>query len=185
MYSHTSMKYGKPLKIINAGEFYVTPRDEMIGTLLGSCVAVCLHDPVGRISGMNHFMLPGKMVSDNIYIGFGSKYGIYAIRRLLDSMLDSGARKKNLVAKIFGGGIVLDLVGRTLTIQEDNVRLARALLELEDIPIVESDVYGHFSRKVLMDASSGRVFLKKNKKIELLLGRAIRIRNHAGGGEER
>ncbi len=185
MYSHTSMKYGKPLKIINAGELYVTPRDEMIGTLLGSCVAVCLHDPVGRISGMNHFMLPGKIVSENIYIGLGSKYGIYAIRRLVDSMLDSGAEKKNLIAKIFGGGIVLDHTGRKLTIQEENVRLARVLLELEDIPIVESDVYGHFSRKVLMDASTGRVFLKKNRKIELLRDRKIRIRHFAWRNEER
>ena len=41
------------------GEFHVTARpDETLVTILGSCVAACIRDPVTGLGGMNHFMLP-------------------------------------------------------------------------------------------------------------------------------
>jgi len=67
MYIRNAWKYGKPLKIIQAGEFFVSDTNEFIGTLLGSCISVTLHDPVNKISGLNHFMLPGRISSVDIF----------------------------------------------------------------------------------------------------------------------
>jgi len=76
----------------------------LVDTILGSCVAVCLFDPVKKIGGINHYMLP-------FWNGTGlasPKYGNIAIQKLVEKMLSLGAKKENLQAKIFGGGEVIE-----------------------------------------------------------------------------
>lgn len=167
MYIRNSWKYGKPLKIIQAGEFFVSNADEFIGTLLGSCIAVSLHDPVNGISGLNHFMLPGRISRVDIFEDKSAKYGITAINTLIDEMEKKGAKRKDIVAKLFGGGSVLEYEKRTNTIPMDNIRLARIMLEIEDIPIVQSDVGQKYTRKLLMDVKTGKVYCRRtlNKKV--------------------
>ncbi len=168
MYIRESKKYGKAIKIIHPGEFYVSEDDEIIGTLLGSCVALCLYDPGKKIAGMNHFMLPGKISSSDIYKDKTAKYGITAINELLRRMEKSGAVKEHLVAKIFGGGKVLEHLIETNTIPADNVRLAKVMMEMEDIEIVEIDTGGNFTRKLLMDVKTGKVYLKKSTRQDVM-----------------
>ena len=67
MYIRQSIKFGKDVKIIHPGEYYVSSENELIGTLLGSCVAVCLIDTEKGMAGMNHFMLPGTDQPERIY----------------------------------------------------------------------------------------------------------------------
>jgi chemotaxis protein CheD len=150
----------KKISIIQPGEFHASADDEMIGTLLGSCVSVCLHDPVRHVSGMNHFMLPGRIVKANIFMDRSARYGISAINDLLSLMEKLGASRKDMIAKVFGGGRVIMNTFDSNTIPFDNVRLARVMLEMEDIPIVEMDVGGSCARKILMDVRDGKVFLK-------------------------
>lgn len=169
MYIRNSYKFGKKIKIINAGEYYVSREDELIGTLLGSCVAVCLYDSHSMISGMNHFMLPGRISKVDIFQDRSAKYGIIAIRELINAMEKNGAQHKHLSAKVFGGGNTIDIERKIHTIPEDNVRLAKILLEIEDIPIVEADTHGLYTRKLLMDVISGKVYLKKTANREILL----------------
>lgn len=83
MYIKNSNKYKKRINVIQPGEYFVSDKDEMISTLLGSCVSVCLHDPVRFISGMNHFMLPGKISESDIYSDKSAKFGITAINYLI------------------------------------------------------------------------------------------------------
>lgn len=153
-------QFDKHITIIQPGEYHVSDQDEMIGTLLGSCVAVCLHDPVRRVSGMNHFMLPGRMVKNDLFSAGSARYGVSAITDLLGMMERRGAVRRDLVAKIFGGGHVIYTALDSSTIPMDNVRLARALIEMEDIPIVEMKVGGDTARKILMDVKTGKVFMK-------------------------
>lgn len=168
MYIRHSAKFDKDIKIIHPGEYYVSGQDELIGTLLGSCVAVCLIDMKKSVCGMNHFMLPGKITRSDIMSDRKAKYGITAINHLLTSMHEHGCRNDNLVAKIFGGGRVLDSAMGSHSIPEDNIRLANVMLELEDIPIVESDVGGNYTRKLLLEIHSGKVFLKKSTRKDFL-----------------
>src|SRR5208337_4867371 len=160
MYIPHATRLGKKIKIIQPGEYHVTAEDEMIGTLLGSCVSVCLHDPVAMVSGMNHFMLPGRIVQADILQDRTARYGITAINELLAQMERAGASRERMTAKVFGGGHVIVSAFKTSALPSDNVRLARVMLELEDIPIEEMDVGGAHGRKILMEAKSGRVYLK-------------------------
>lgn len=163
MYLKNAKKYGKPLKVIHAGEFYVSDRDELIQTLLGSCVAVCLYDGKKQIAGMNHFMLPGRISKVDIFSDRSARYGIAAVNDLIEAMVERGAEKRNLVAKIFGGGSVLEYRHKTKFIPDDNVRVARVMLEIADIQIKEQNTGGKYSRKVVMDVKSGDVFCKQSE----------------------
>ncbi len=160
MYIRESGKYSKKIKVIQAGEYHVSYNDEFLETLLGSCVAVCLYDHVNEISGMNHFLLPGKISEKDIFANRTARYGITAINKLIDGILQFGALKKNLIAKIFGGGHVVNDLSNT-TIPFDNVRLAKVFLEMEDIPIVKADVGDEYTRVLMMDVKTGNVYLRK------------------------
>ena len=78
--------------------------DLVLSTLLGSCVAVCLRDPVARVGGMNHFLLPGTDLSRD---SSSLRYGAHAMALLVEALVAHGARRERLGAKLFGGGRVL------------------------------------------------------------------------------
>lgn len=167
MYVRNSKKYNKNIKVIHPGEFYVSKDDEIIGTLLGSCISVCLYDQENSLAGMNHFMLPGKISESDIFKDRSARYGITAINDLIKSMQKNGGVKKNFKAKIFGGGHVLNTKEPGPSIPEDNIRLAKIMMEIEDIEIVDCDVGSNFTRKILLDVSSGKVYLKKSTREDL------------------
>ncbi len=160
MYIRKSKKYNKKIKIIYPGEFFVSENDEIIGTLLGSCISVCLFDPGNGIAGMNHYMLPGKITNNDIFSDNSARYGINAINELIVEMKKKGARMNDLIAKVFGGGHVLSIESSE-NIPIDNIRLARVMMEMEDVPIEEIDVGANCARKILMDVKTGKVYLKK------------------------
>jgi chemotaxis protein CheD len=167
MYVRQSIKYNKKINIIHPGEYYASRRDEIISTVLGSCVAVCFHDPINRVSGMNHFMLPGRVSEADLLDDTTAKYGITAINDLLHHICKRGAVKEYLSAKIFGGGHVTNMSMDHSTIANDNIRLAKIMIEMEDIPIVEIDVGDIYTRKLLMDVKTGVVFLKKTSRADI------------------
>lgn len=157
--------YGKPVKVIHAGEWHVSNRDEMILTILGSCVAVCIHDPVNRVSGMNHFMLPGHTSASDISSGRTARYCITAMKILMENLTRLGAGTHRMRASIFGGGTMTGphagcLFGNS-PLSGQNVRIAKLFLEMEDIPLCQEDTGGSYSRKIIMDVTSGRVYMKR------------------------
>lgn len=158
-----SQKFSKNVVTIHPGEYYVTAKDEIIATLLGSCVAVCLMDLENKIAGMNHYMLEGKVT--NGIDSYNSKHSLHSTYKLIDHMLRSGAEQNKIQAKIFGGGNVLKTGNTIHNISGDNIKAAKVILELEDIPILFEDTGGKFTRKIFMDAHSGKVFLHKTEQI--------------------
>jgi chemotaxis protein CheD len=179
MYIVKSSKFKKEVFTIQPGEFYISVKDEVICTLLGSCVAVCLHDHENKISGMNHFMLPGRISDADIFKDRSAKYGITAINTLISHILKAGAVKENLEAKIFGGGHITEASKGVLTIPFDNVRLAKILIEIEDIPIVEIDAGQDFTRKIFMEVHNGKVYLKKTNRTSVLQELAFKEKEYA------
>ena len=84
------------------GEFFVSDDPNVvISTLLGSCVAACLHDPLAGIGGMNHFLLPGQLDHDGN--GAAERLGVHLMELLVNGLLKLGAGRDRLQAKIFGG----------------------------------------------------------------------------------
>ncbi len=94
------------------GEYYVTNENEMITTVLGSCIAACIRDSVLGIGGMNHFMLPETSTEQAKNAGYSllgsaTRYGNYAMEHLINTILASGGKRKNLEVKVFGGGKII------------------------------------------------------------------------------
>jgi chemotaxis protein CheD len=133
------------------GTLYVNSRPSVVTTVLGSCVAVCLFDQEHYFGGINHFMLP-------YWNGDGlasPKYGNVAIKKLLEKMILLGADKKNLIAKIFGGGEVIDTTMANFYIGERNIELAFQYMQDVQIPVVSSCVGGLYGRKIIYSTNTG------------------------------
>lgn len=146
------------------GEYYVTTRDMLIVTVLGSCVSACIRDRVSGIGGMNHFMLPDSQPDGDSPLSQSARYGAYAMEVLINQLLKNGARRQNLEAKVFGGGNVLR--GFTVSnVGQRNASFVRQFLSIENIPILCEDLLDIYPRKVYFFARTGRVLVKKLKTV--------------------
>jgi chemotaxis receptor (MCP) glutamine deamidase CheD len=134
-------------KAIQAGEVHASATHEVIRTLLGSCVAVCLYDPQRRIGGMNHFMLPHGDSAAHA----PAYFGIHAMELLVNAMMKLGADRSRFVAKVFGATELRADSG----IAGNNAAFALEYLESEGIPIVARKVGGHLPLAVHFDTQSG------------------------------
>ena len=143
---------------VQPGEFYATDHDIAIVTVLGSCVAACLRDRESGIGGLNHFMLPHSG-RDAGPASTSARYGVNAMELLINELIHLGARRRNLEAKVFGGGNMLE--GCTvLNIGQANARFVTEFLRAESIPVAGSDLEGNGSRKVCFFPATGRVLVR-------------------------
>jgi chemotaxis protein CheD len=146
------------------GEYYFTPKDMLIVTVLGSCVAACIRDKVTGIGGMNHFMLPDGGNDPDSPVSASMRYGTYAMEVLINELLKSGARRENLEAKVFGGGAVLR--GFTaINVGERNAKFVLNYLRSENIRVTAEDLNDVHPRKVYYFPRTGKVLVKKLKQM--------------------
>lgn len=142
------------------GEYFVTNRDILLVTTLGSCIAACIRDKVSGIGGINHFMLPDTGNDVSVPLSASARYGSYAMELLINELIKLGARRSNLQAKVFGGGNVL--ANMTVTkVGSRNTAFALDYLQTEGIPIVGKDVLDEYPRKVYFFPKTGRAMIKK------------------------
>ena len=140
------------------GEYFVTRRDMVLVTVLGSCVAACIRDRVSGIGGMNHFMLPDD--KNGGPVAMSTRYGTYAMEMMINQLMKAGAQRSNLEAKVFGGGNVLR--GFTVTnVGERNADFALKYLQKENIRVVAESLLDIYPRKVYFFPNSGKVMVKK------------------------
>lgn len=142
------------------GEYYVSSRNLLMVTVLGSCVGACVRDRVSGVGGINHFMLPDDRRNEDERVGSAMRYGDYAMEMLINQLLKLGARRERLEAKVFGGGNVLPGFTQNV-VGERNARFVNEYLALEGIPVVSRDLLGNYPRKVYFFPSDGRVLVKK------------------------
>jgi chemotaxis protein CheD len=139
-------------------EYYVTNSALMITTVLGSCVAACVHDPVSNLGGMNHFMLPdGDLHSP---ASASMRYGAYAMDVLIEELLKAGAARERLQAKVFGGAAVLANMPH-MNIGERNAAFVLKYLALEGIPVAAQDLGGNSPRRINYFPRDGQVQMRK------------------------
>ena len=142
------------------GEYYYTPRDMLIVTVLGSCVSACIRDRVTGLGGMNHFMLPDGGGDPSSPVSASMRYGSYAMEVLINDLLKSGAKRENMEAKVFGGGAVLR--GFTaINVGERNAAFVMSFLKTEKIRVVAEDLNDVWPRKVYFFPRTGKVLVKK------------------------
>lgn len=145
------------------GEFYFTPKNMVIVTVLGSCVSACIRDRVTGIGGMNHFMLPNDG-SDGGLMSASMRYGTYAMEILINELLKAGAKRENLEAKVFGGGHVLQGF-IAINVGERNSQFVKDYLKAEGIRIVAQDLEDIYPRKVYFFPRTGKVLVKKLRQL--------------------
>jgi chemotaxis protein CheD len=136
---------------VGQGEHFVTSDPAVVlSTVLGSCVAMCLRDPLAGVGGMNHFLLPdgaGKGTDA------GRRYGAYLMEVLINDVLKAGGRRERLEAKLFGGGRMFD----SLTdVGQANADFAERFLADEGIPVVGASLRGAGGRRLHYWPVTGR-----------------------------
>jgi len=128
------------------------PNDEMT-TILGSCVATCLFDPVAKVGGLNHFLLPEPPDShDRAQVDV--HYGVYLMEILINDMLRHGASKAQMRAHLYGGA---NLRAGMAPIGTANAEFARSFLEREHIPLLREDLGGSHARRIEFRPVTGQV----------------------------
>ncbi len=139
---------------LQPGDYGATGLDLMFSTVLGSCVSACLYDPLNRIGGMNHFLLPGS--SGHQQVG---RYGMYAMELLVNEMLKRGAQRDRIVAKVFGGARVLRTL-QSMDIGSRNADFIERYLADEEIPVIASDLRSSHPRKVIFFPATGQALVR-------------------------
>ncbi len=161
--SRSSRRYYDPrfaatIITVAPGEHEITSaKDEIVATVLGSCVSVCMRDPQAGVGGLNHFLLPKN--NGNADASAGERYGDTAMEVPINDLLKRGARRGNFEAKVFGGARVLS--GATmLAIDDNNIAFVNDFLKREGIPVVSKDVGGTRSRRIHYQPSTGRAWVQ-------------------------
>jgi len=147
---------------LKTGHSYVSSTGELIQTVLGSCIAVCLYDHKLQIGGMNHFLLASA--KQRKLCGSIGKYGNLAIPALIRQIESKNGDIKNIVAKIIGGASILS-ISNLNNVPSDNVAGARQILSDLSIPIVGQDTGGRQGRKIIFDTKSGQGTINGQKTI--------------------
>lgn len=121
---------------------------------LGSCIGICIHDPIVKVGGMAHIMLPAANGNNG---GNPAKYADSAMELLISDILRLGAQKSRLRAKIAGGAQMFSFPGKppVLKIGDRNAEAVAEELKRFGIPLVISDVGGSFGRTIHFDVGTG------------------------------
>jgi chemotaxis protein CheD len=151
------------------GEFYVTNKpNEVLVTVLGSCVSACIRDPYAGIGGMNHFMLPQHKSGtwgDDLR---STRFGNFAMEKLINELIKAGGTRERMEIKVFGGGNVTDM---STAIGSENAEFVLRYLQLEGLSCAAQDLGGTLPRRIHYYPADGRV-------VRRLLGSSDRYAVH-------
>jgi len=138
---------------LHPGHMVVSTEPKLLTTILGSCVAVCLWDLSTRIGGMVHFLLPDSSGGT----GDKTRYGDVAVPLLINELKRHGGNVHMAKAKLYGGACVLQAFrnGTGEHLGARNVSVARDVLRAANIGLIEEQVMGNLSRKIVFDTASG------------------------------
>ena len=144
---------------LRIGGVFATDREAVIRTVLGSCISACMYDPVSRVGGMNHFMLPAQ--SDTRETTELTRYGVHAMEVLIGAIQRLGGRRDRLLTKLFGGGHVLATTHSLQSVPSLNIAFIEKFVRDEKLEIVSQDLGGYLARRVHFYPQTGRVLVKR------------------------
>jgi chemotaxis protein CheD len=137
------------------GEFFVTSKsDEVLVTVLGSCVSACIRDQRTGVGGMNHFMLPHSRAGNWAGDLQSTRFGNFAMEKLINELMKAGCSRDSLEIKVFGGGNVTDTNNKIGTANADFIQ---RYLEAEGLRCVAQDLGGQLPRRIHYRPATGKV----------------------------
>lgn len=136
------------------------PPVKLVSTGLGSCVGICLYDPLAKISGLAHIMLPNSRQAKNA--NNLAKFADTAVKVLIAELLKERAIKKRLIAKIAGGAQMFNLPGASdfMRIGQRNVEASKKALKEAGIPLIAEDVGGNYGRSIEFCSVEGTLLVR-------------------------
>jgi chemotaxis protein CheD len=138
--------------VILPGEYSTTNQEgHMLVTILGSCVAACIRDPVLKIGGINHFLLAKPSLD---LTSSSSRYGSTAMECLINEILKKGGERSRLEVKVFGGS---DLIQSSLKVGNQNSEFVLKYIKAEGLRLLAEDLGGDRPRRIHYWPYDGRV----------------------------
>jgi len=153
-----SNNFGKPLYILYPGELHAAREDCVIGTITGSCVAVCLYSPGETLGGMAHFMVPGSLGTEGIISDDIARNAILSMEYVIGEIVKLGGDRRKLSAKVFGAGHVSYTGKKYSMLPDSNIKFIREYLMIEKIAVESTDLGGTSRRKLFFFPSNGKVY---------------------------
>jgi chemotaxis receptor (MCP) glutamine deamidase CheD len=140
-------------KRLYIGDVVASAKPLLLQTLLGSCVAVCLRDPIAQVGGMNHILLPGRCEDNQ-----PSRCGVHAMELLINAIMRAGGDRRRIVAKVFGAANVIASL-QSPTVGELNAKFIREFLATERIPLVAQRLGGTHAVQVHFRTDTGKAIV--------------------------
>ncbi|WP_336946442.1 chemotaxis protein CheD [Asaia sp. HN010] len=140
-----------PTRTVIQGDVVISrDGDTLLTTLLGSCISVCMYDPLAQVGGMNHFLLPSGDGCDN---NTALRFGVNAMEKLVNGILSAGGRRERLLCKAFGGAAIVPSLGH---IGEENKAFVLRYLADEHLSCVSQSLGGTQARRIRFWPTTGR-----------------------------
>lgn len=136
---------------VEPGQLLVSTEPHVLRTVLGSCISVCLYDPLLRQGGMNHFMLPTARSAEERSF----RYGDRSLQAMVERLERLGSSRHKLYASVFGGARMLAGISETLHLGRRNAEFAMDWLHDQRIQVVASGLLGDVARRLDFDLRTG------------------------------
>ena len=146
------------VKILPGDHYVTTAADEVLATVLGSCISACIYDPKTKKGGMNHFMLPKSASGTWGGHSAGMRFGNFAMDVLLNDILTVGRKRTDLDVKIFGGG---NIMGDVMGVGQKNIDFIKDYIKEESLNITQKSLGERFARRLFYFPLTGKVIEKK------------------------
>ncbi len=144
------------------------PRETLVTYSLGSCIGVVIWDPVVKVGGLLHYMLPESKLDKGRALKKPYMFGDSGIPALFKEAFSRGAVKSRIVVYAVGGSQINDPSG-VFSIGKRNYQIMKKLFEKNNIGVKKEDIGGSVTRTVSLDVGTGRVLLKVSGKGEFQL----------------
>ena len=159
---------GQIHRVLPGEHVIVREPDEYLATVLGSCIAACIRDPLTGVGGMNHFMLPERAPAVGVSSRELMRYGNHAMAVLIDDLVKAGGRRERLEIKIIGGA---NVIASSCKVGDENAAFIRRFLGEQGLKLEAEDVGGTYPRRIIYHPYTGKVnrlFLRRATDARLL-----------------
>lgn len=154
-----SFDVDRPRVYLHPGHSFASAEATIVTTILGSCVSVCLTDPVARVGGLTHYVVPSPL-SPAMNLD-PERVGTTAVVQLVDTLARLGALRHRFIARVFGGASMLARsTSATRDLGTQNADVAFAQLSALGIPIASRDTGGRAGRKLIFATDTGDAWIK-------------------------
>lgn len=154
---------------VGISDMKIGKRDSTLTTYaLGSCIGIAFYDATTHTGALLHIMLPLNMEAGR---KSPLKYADTGIRQTLAQLVQAGAIRSNIKAKIAGGAKMFEIVGGGAlgSIGQRNIESVRTILRRENIPLLKEDVGGTIARTMVFNTETGQASIRSYGRSEILL----------------